>query len=36
MMMQFGENKAIEAAQHAEYIWNKDPAHDPFADLYIK
>jgi hypothetical protein len=36
MQMQFGEEKAIEAANHAEYIWNRDPEIDPFASLYTK
>jgi hypothetical protein len=36
MKMQYGEEKAIEAANRAEYIWNKDPDSDPFATLYSK
>jgi len=36
MQMQFGEEKAIEAANRAEYIWNRDTDVDPFASLYTK
>ena len=36
MQLQFGEEKAIEAAEHAEYIWNRDPSLDPFAQIYTK
>ena len=31
---QFGEEMAVEVANHAEYVWNKDPSFDPFAALY--
>jgi hypothetical protein len=34
MGMQFGEEMAVEAANIAEYLWNKDPSFDPFAALY--
>jgi hypothetical protein len=34
MQMQHGEEKAVEAANHAEYVWNRDPGFDPFASLY--
>jgi hypothetical protein len=36
MAAQFGEEKAIQAANHAEYIWNRDADVDPFAMLYLK
>ena len=36
MQMQFGEETAIDAANRAEYIWNRDPETDPFAPLYGK
>lgn len=29
----FGIERAAEMAEQSEYIWNKDPNHDPFAAL---
>jgi hypothetical protein len=34
MEMQFGAEMAVGAANHAEYVWNRDPNIDPFAELY--
>jgi hypothetical protein len=36
MEKQFGKEMAKMAADHAEYIPNKDPDFDPFAELYTK
>lgn len=36
MQLQFGEDRAVEGAQRAEYIWNRDPSLDPFAQIYSK
>lgn len=27
----YGEERALKAARQAEYVWNRDPANDPFA-----
>jgi hypothetical protein len=36
METQYGEEKAVEAAKRAEYIWNRDPDFDPFANIHKK
>jgi hypothetical protein len=36
MGLQYGTEKAVEAAEHAEYVWNKDPNVDHFAELYTR
>jgi hypothetical protein len=36
MEMQFGIEMAVEAANHAEYVWNKDPSFDPFSAIYTE
>ena len=36
MEKQFGVEMAKKAAELAEYIPNKDPDFDPFAELYTK
>lgn len=36
MEKQFGVEMAKKAADQAEYIPNKDPDFDPFAELYTK
>jgi len=36
MAGQFGEAKAIQVANHAEYLWNRDANVDPFSMLYMK
>jgi len=32
MASQFGEAKAIQAANRAEYLWNQDADVDPFSN----
>ena len=32
----FDEDRAVEVANRTEYIWNKNPDHDPFAQYLNK